>query len=122
MPKLFPVILLFAQISFFLSSCGTLPNDPALSGTFLAPYDRLGACVFERVTAAQGIAHTTYSDLRATGRVLIRNFSQEVAIWEAAFIRVRDNETLLEVRARSTIWGRDYWGRELLPIVRACAA
>jgi hypothetical protein len=107
--------------SVMLCGCSTLPAEPAMVETFRQPYDRLGACVFSRISERDGIVGLTYAEMRGAGRASIRSANQNVAVYEVAFID-QGGSTRVEIKSMPTIYGRDGWGQILMPYVRECAA
>lgn len=107
-------------LALALDACTSFQGPPVAESVFKAPYDRLGACVYERVSSG-GIVGLSYVDLRASNTIVISSMNQSVAVWEARFTVEGSGATRVGVRSMPTAYGPDYYARQIFDHARACA-
>jgi hypothetical protein len=106
-----------------LTACTTLPSEPVNVLQFNVEYTKLAACSYEHA-AKDGLDGLRLTELRATNTILINKDivgSSVTPLWEARFVKERDNLTHVEFKEFPAIWGPGFNSRAINGYVQACA-
>lgn len=122
MNKKSTIFIFKASLFVSLSACGgpgqLLSQTPVDTIEANRPYEKLAACVFERLNHQQG-SGVHKADLPTENMIRITLESGSTKFWELTFYRVGANQTRIEIFAAQTMWG-PFPIDQAMPEVRAC--
>src|SRR5215203_4969372 len=116
-----------AALAAGLASCTTPPDEPVLSENLKGDYTQIGACAFTRLDRKNTPGTVKMVDLRGTNTIRIYFdatttgpiSSATFRHWDFELVKASENTTRLEMRATPTVWGKNFYAREILPDIKA---